>query len=596
MQTAHKVISVDTDPKIAHYINAVLLSTVQHAALKIEKQSFQTENKKMKKTNIFYRTLALVILLASVLAIFASCEKDPPIVEENKDILDISGYKIVRFENSKPTVKRKTTSLKNTIKDYLGLDLSVEEDWYNPNTPPDPNAKEILIGETNRTESQNALAKIMTNDAEKKFVVEITENKIVIVGTDYGATLRAISYFINNYVMASSKGNNLNVAHGKSITRDYTVEKTISISNKLDIDVDIVSDVISDSSEKAHFPAVIELQYQSDEKNNGVLIASLTDENKAAKSMGCILKSTDEGKTWEVIFRPTDKYTPKVWAGSMAHIYELPEQIGNLPAGTLVYSANTVDYNSYSHIGVWVSTDCGKSWREIAKVATGGGLEEGVWEPYMLAHEGYLYCFYSDDSHPRYDQRIVYKRSKNGINWEAAVPVCAFGEFTDRPGMPVVTKLGNGEFFLVYEYVREGNASVVHYKKTKDITDWNASDPGTAVMAKKGSASYFPAVGPSCVWTPAGGNKGTLFVTGQLQIGGVSENCIFVSLDYGSTWDIIENPLSYMPYDTLVDGAMAGYRPIMVLGSDPTVIHYVNTIQAPNSTSIVQYAKLKVYE
>ena len=548
----------------------------------------------MKTRNILYRALALLILLASVLSTFAACENKPPV--EEKDILDISGYTIVRYEKSKPTVKRKTTALKNSIKDTLGISLDIAEDWYNPNNPPDPNAKEILIGETNRKESQDALAKIMTSGEENKFVVEFTENKIVIVGNSYGATLRAMSYFINNYVMASAKGNSLNVAHGKNIVRDYTVEKTISISNKLDMDVDITSNVIGDSSQKAHFPAVIELQHQPDEKNNGTLIASLTDEDKSAKSMGCVLKSTDQGKTWDVIFRPTDKYTPKIWAGSMAHIYELPEQIGKLPAGTLVYSANTVDYTRYSHIGVWVSTNCGKTWKEISKVATGGGLEEGVWEPYMIAHEGYLYCFYSDDSNPRYDQRIVYKRSKDGVKWEGVVSVCAFEQFTDRPGMPVVTKLGNGEFFLVYEYVRDGHASIVHYKKTKDITNWNPSDPGDAVVVNKGNKSYMPAIAPSCVWTPAGGSNGTIFVTGQLQLGGVAQSSVFVSLDNGKTWDVIENPLPHMPYDTLADGSMAGYRPIMVLGSDPSVIHYVNTVHAPNSTSLVQYAKIKVYE
>ena len=550
----------------------------------------------MKRNNIFGRTLALIILLASVLSLFAACEKDPPIVDENTEILDISGYSIVRFDKSKPTVKRKTTALKTSIKDTLGLDLSVEEDWYNPNNPPDLNAKEILIGETNRKESQDALAKIMTSGKENKFVIEFTENKIVIVGNTYGATLRAMSYFINNYVMTSPKGNNLNVAHGKSILREYTVEKTISINNKLDVDIDVVSDVLGTPSKNGHFPAVIELQHQSDPKNNGKLIASMSVID-STPTLAYITESNDGGKTWKLLARPTETKKPSTgWAGSMAHIYELPEKIGNMPAGTLIYSSNAVNYDRASHIGVWKSTDCGKTWSEISIVASGGGTALGVWEPYMLAHDGYLYCFYSDDSHPKYDQRIVYQRSKNGIQWEKAVPVCAFDEFIDRPGMPVVTKLGNGEFFLVYEYVREGNASVIHYKKTKDITDWNPSDPGTPVVSMKGNKTYIPAVAPSCVWTPAGGANGTIFVTGQFQMGDLPQNSVFVSLDNGATWDIIENPLPYLPYAEFTADTMAGYRPIMVLGADPTVIHYVNTVHAPNSATIIQYAKLKVYE
>ena len=64
----------------------------------------------MKRNNIFGRTLALIILLASVLSLFAACEKDPPVVDENTEILDISGYSIVRFDKSKPSVKRKRKS------------------------------------------------------------------------------------------------------------------------------------------------------------------------------------------------------------------------------------------------------------------------------------------------------------------------------------------------------------------------------------------------------------------------------------------------------------------------------------------------------
>lgn len=553
----------------------------------------------MKKINIYCKAIALVLLLASILSLFAACEKptkEPPAGEENKDLIDISGYTIVRFEKCKPSVKRKTTALKNSIKDSLGLNLSVQEDWYNPNNPPDPNAKEILIDETNRTESKNAIAKLNENDDENAFIIDITENKIAIVGKTHGATLRGISYFINNYVMASQKGNSLYIAHGKSVVRDYSIEKTISIGNKFEMDVDMVSTVLGDVSKTPHFPSIIELQHQPDEKNNGKLIAAMSVID-SKPTLAYITESNDGGKTWKLLARPEETRKPKTgWAGSMAHIYELPEQIGNMPAGTLIYSSNAVNYERSSHIGVWKSTDCGKTWKEISIVASGGGTKEGVWEPYMIAHEGYLYCFYSDDSYQKYDQRIVYKRSKDGITWEGAVSVCAFDDFIDRPGMPVITKMGNGEFFLVYEYVLEGHPSNIYYKTTKDITEWDPSDPGTPVVAKSGDKTFSPAAGPSCVWTPAGGTSGTLFVTGQYQNGGVPQNSVFISLDYGKTWDIVENPLPYTPYSGYVTDTMAGYRPIMVLGSDSSVIHYINTTNTPEDKGIVQYAKLKVYE
>ncbi len=362
----------------------------------------------------------------------------------------------------------------------------------------------------------------------------------------------------------------------------YSASSTISAGKP--------STVLTGSGELApHFPSIIELQYQPNAKDNGTLIAAVCQQNNEKKTMGRIMKSTDNGATWTTIFYPTEQLNTSHWTGNMAHIYELPAQVGDMPAGTLIYSSNTVNYDKYSHIGVWISTDCGTTWEEISIVASSGGLEWGVWEPVMFYDNGYLYCFYSDDSGDGVstpDQKIVYQRSSDGINWEAPVDVCSFSDPVDRPGMPIITKMGNGEYFLVYEYC-EGGGARIHYKKTKDITSWNPSDIGTQIKTEEG---YCLATAPSCVWSPAGGERGTLFATGRYMFGGVPYNCIFVSLDFGKTWNIVENPLSFTGYDDFKYTGMCGYRPIMTVGSDPSTIHYINT----TSESTVQYVTIKI--
>ena len=360
-----------------------------------------------------------------MLSIFAGCKKDPPKIDEgNKNLLDISGYTIVRYEKAKVKVTKKTATLKNAIEDKLGLTLSIEEDWYNPNTPPDPNAKEILIDKTNRKESQDALAKLENKEGDA-YIIEITENKIVIVGKTDLSTIRGINYFINNYVIPSAKGKEIDISHGASITKDYSSVKNLWVTDKLDMAVEISSTVLASSREysnilgyrsrldSVYFPSIVELQYQPDPKNNGKLIAATSygdtgRPNSVDPSLGALLESTDGGQSWEVIFRPVEKVKPWYWAGQMAHIYELPAQVGKMPAGTLIYSVNSVNYDKYSHISMFISYDAGKTWKQSPNlIATGGGLKEGVWEPVMFYDNGYLYCFYSDDSHPRYAQRIV---------------------------------------------------------------------------------------------------------------------------------------------------------------------------------------------
>ena len=573
----------------------------------------------MRKINVFYKTLAIIIALASILSLFAGCQKEPQNnTEENKELLDISGYAIVRYENAKTKVTKKTTALKNTIKEYLGLDLSVSEDWYNPNTTSiDPNAKEILIDKTNRQESQDALAKLESKEGDA-YIVEITENKIVITGKTESSTLRGISYFISNYVIASKKGNSIDISHGTSITKDYSAVNNIWIDGKLDMDVELVSTALASSTTQTnvlgyttmltsvYFPSVIELQHQKNESDNGTLIAAVSlGEDPGVSTIGCIMESRDGGASWDVLARPKETFDTKLWAGQMAHIYELPAQLGDLPAGTLIYSANAVNYDYKSHIGVWTSNDCGKTWKEISIVASAGGLNEGVWEPVMFYNDddGYLYCFYSDDSDHKHDQKIVYKRSKDGINWEKLVEVCAFENPADRPGMPVITKMGNGEYFLVYEYcgswLGDAQDCFVYYKTTSDITNWNPSDPGTRITAKYNGMDYMTASSPCCVWTPAGGECGTLFVQGRREFGFYGINPMFVSFDYGKTWDTIEPPMPYDWYSSAATGndAGVGYRPIMVLGKDPSVIHYVNIIDIDSTKgNKLQYARLKVYD
>ena len=206
----------------------------------------------MKITNLFCRSIALIIILASLLSVFAACNQDvtkPPIEEnsptqEGSDVFDISKYTIVRRDASDKRITSTTANLKTAIKEALGAELAVQTDWYNPNNAPDPNAKEILIDRTNRKESEDALTKLNESDDEDAFIIDITENKIAILGKTDISTARGITYFINNYVMTSTKENGLDLSAGKTCIQPYSVEMNISIENKLDIDVNLVSTIL----------------------------------------------------------------------------------------------------------------------------------------------------------------------------------------------------------------------------------------------------------------------------------------------------------------------------------------------------------------
>ena len=569
----------------------------------------------MKKERIFNKIVTVFLVASFILTAFASCGNKKEQIKENEDKnekteISLDEYTIVRYDRSKESIASKTVEIRNILREDFGIDLAIATDWYAPTNTPDPNAKEILVDMTNRKESADALKKLEEREGDA-YIIDITENKIVILGKTEFSTIRAIDFFIENYLLGSGEEGKINIMTMETVMRDYTAVMTITVGDKLDIDVEVISTAFAvpekgyvnvmgylTQANRAHYPSITELKYQKNEKDNGKLIATFclgdTPVKGGPNTQACVLESTDGGATWEIIARPEETIDKSIKGISMAHIYELPAKVGDMPAGTLLYSGNSVNYSRKSHIAVWRSFDCGRTWEEYVIIAEGGGTKEGVWEPFMWYEEsdGYLYCFYSDDSDPRHDQKLVYKRSKDGVSWSDIVDVCTFSDPDDRPGMFVMTKMGNGEYFMVYEYYGSVDG-YVYYKTTKDITSWDPTNPGKQLKVSAGG--YTIGSSPSCIWTSAGGENGTLIVTGKFEKNGDGKHRMFVSFDYGRTWDTMENPLPYDLENDALNTNRIGHSAAFFVGSDPSVIYYMNTTDIPETgRQRIQFARLKI--
>ena len=151
----------------------------------------------MKKT--VFASVALVICIF----ILASCGEP---VKRTGIVADGAGeYSIVRAETIRDEGKLSlTVKLMNRISDAVeekcGCQLVIDTDWLKRGTEPDPEKKEILIGETNRPETAEAIG--LLGDAGYG-VIQIG-NKIVIVGkSDYMLSL-AVERFIKECVETHS--------------------------------------------------------------------------------------------------------------------------------------------------------------------------------------------------------------------------------------------------------------------------------------------------------------------------------------------------------------------------------------------------------
>lgn len=529
--------------------------------------------------------------------------------EDTPSSIDLGEFAIVYPTGADSSVIAKATKLADVIEEKYGITLAVVSD--NKTAPAD---KIIFVGGSLTVTNVSAV-KLAKNDSEDAFIIDFTKNSVAIFGKTESSSARAVEYFIESYLTDGCGG------IIPLTDESYTVKPFIALENGSEIVVETTSTVFQVKSgvytdglypsrlSKSYYPSVIELRHNGE--NNGKLIAILAVNDTPSSGYthldtnSCVMESSDGGKTWKMIARPQETIKPthtaedgtvyNVQGISMAHIYELPTQVGDMPEGTLLYSGTSVHYDCYSQVAIWRSFDCGYTWEEFTVIDTGGGSREGVWEPFTWYEksDGYLYCFYSDDSDPLHDQKLVFKRSKDGVNWSDEVAVCEFSKKSDRPGMIIMTQMGSGEYLMVYEYYGIGKGKV-YYKITDDITSWNPKSPGELLTDGDG---YTVKGGPACIWTSVGGEKGILLASGKVDMDGGQQHLLYVSFDYGRSWTTIENPL---PYDITLDSKETnriGHSPTFIVGSDPSVIYYLNTTVNPeNGYQMVEFAKLRIYE
>jgi len=190
-----------------------------------------------------------------------------------------------------------------------------------------------------------------------------------------------------------------------------------------------------------------------------------------------IFESTDSGRTWTLVgaVKDTHKGVGMRWE---PFLYQLPQAIGGMAAGTLLCAGLDLPYDRSScEIDLYQSTDAGRTWTYVSTVAVGNKATPGsqpVWEPYLMVVNNKLYCFYSDERDAAYSQKLGHQSTTDGLNWSTEVnDVAVSGQ---RPGMVVVTQMPNGSYLMTYEIVGVGGA---YYKTSSNIESWNAPDKGT---------------------------------------------------------------------------------------------------------------------
>ena len=145
-----------------------------------------------------------------------------------------------------------------------------------------------------------------------------------------------------------------------------------------------------------------------------------------------------------------------------------------------------------------------------------------------------------------------------GKTWSGVEYIVTVPDRAMRPGMPVVSQMGNGKFIMVYEIVGKPCCDI-YYKLSDDGVNWG--DPlweGKRVETPDG---LFLGSMPYVIWVPQGGKCGTVIVTAKREgehIGMRDPGFYHVNYEYGTgEWHRIPMLITYNT-DTLQAGWSMG--------------------------------------
>lgn len=534
--------------------------------------------------------VSLLLLLAFCFTALISCKNEEK-AEDN--VIDISGYTIIKPDVTPSDVTKTISNFKKLLNSFTGAELTILSDWYNPTKPQDFESKcEILVGKTNRALSAEVAAELEKVEDENSFIIKVTDKKIAILGKNDDVTKRALKYFLVNYaktVESGSKTVNLKKGHNEIKTVDTD---SVLLNNFTEFKVELratVTEPPEDHKGVYQYPTMIKLEHNKE--HNGTLLATLECGDKGYR----ILKSSDDGKTWEKISAVQDTLNEDYATTWMPFLYELPCDIGEYKAGTIILAATSRNRrgNAFeiSTITLHVSTDCGMTWETICNVDKAGGSSWGVWEPFLIYDEGTkrLYCFYSDDSDPEHSQKLVYKYTTDMKAWSELKECVACDDPELRPGMISIAEMDNGEYAMAFELV--GSRDDIYIKKTKDLDDWgDVSDYGKPVKTNDGIGI---GSAPWCAWGSAGGENGMLVVAARhempYQQAGEDGSPLLISFDYGETYISIDNPIPHK-VDLWAD-CRCGYSPCLYFSQDGKTLYYMNN-PYPEDNEDCQYIEL----
>ncbi len=318
-----------------------------------------------------------------------------------------------------------------------------------------------------------------------------------------------------------------------------------------------------------------------------------------------IYRSTDNGATWSNIANvsPSSNF-PTLTRTAQPFLYELPQAVGSLPAGTVLLSGMIMPTDrSSSRLVLYKSLDHGVTWSLQSTIDTGGpavydpsptSTTTTVWEPSLIVDgSGGLVAYFSDERQKASGvlQAVSYRRSTDGgLTWGSLVNVSAPNNNSDRPGMITVTKLPDGRYLATFEVVNRPSLSLntapVYYKTSTDGLTWSPSTSiGTQVKLANGLGI---GSSPFVKWVPTGGPKGMVVIASKWSL--TSTGAIDRGANFFVNYNLGEGPWERLPMAVTYDstdsdgGSFSGFAQGIDVSTDGRTLYQATNVDNPSTT------------
>ncbi len=143
-----------------------------------------------------------------------------------------SGYSVVRADEAAATIKTLSIEFRAELEKRVGSTISIGNDFLMPGNDPDPTAKEILIGDTNREESVKLRALLDAAGEGERFAVYAAGPKVAVIGTSTYMTYKGLCHLLDGIVTDADGNAVLELTKGYEYVSDVYTVATFDIAEE----------------------------------------------------------------------------------------------------------------------------------------------------------------------------------------------------------------------------------------------------------------------------------------------------------------------------------------------------------------------------